>query len=194
VDGALSAAWRPDRSDFAFLARAEYRSDAVTDALAGVAGPAGSGLFTVTGDARSRRVIASMSSNWSPSGRGDDRSAQRTEIGLFTAVRHNFDSYQGFDLAGTSLFAGLDARFGIGPRVEIGAGMTLRSALADHVTSFAIGPHLGFSPARDTLLTIGYNITGFRDRDFADARSTRKGVFVTLRFKFDAEMLGLAGY
>jgi hypothetical protein len=61
------------------------------------------------------------------------------------------------------------------------------------VTSFAAGPEVGLVPARDVLLTVGYNITGFRDHDFSAARSTDKGFFATLRMKFDASSLGFLG-
>jgi len=43
------------------------------------------------------------------------------------------------------------------------------------------------------MVVIGYNITGFRDRDFAGARSTTKGVFATMRIKFDSNTLGALG-
>jgi hypothetical protein len=44
------------------------------------------------------------------------------------------------------------------------------------------------------VLTVGYNLTGFHDRDFSDAQSTDKGVFASLKVKFDAgsfDFLGL---
>ena len=55
------------------------------------------------GDARSRRVIGAISANWSPRGKHDGQFVQRTELGLFAAVRHNFDGYEGFNLAGTTV-------------------------------------------------------------------------------------------
>ena len=196
-DGAIAIAHRPASSAIAFLAKAEFRADRVTNAVAGEAGPAGRTALTVNGDARSRRIIGSLSANWSPDDRvgedGNERIVQRNEVGLFAAVRHNFDRFQGFDLAGTTLLGGLDARIGIGDRIEIGGVATVRASLADGTTSFAVGPQIGFVPARDTLLVVGYNITGFRDRDFAAARNTDKGLFATLRMKFDADTLGFLG-
>jgi hypothetical protein len=43
------------------------------------------------------------------------------------------------------------------------------------------------------LLTLGYNIEGFRDADFAAARNTDEGVFAALRFKFDTDTFGFLG-
>lgn len=193
LDGAIAAAYRPANSALAFLAKAEFRSDAVTGAVAGEAGPAGRSALTVNGDAKSRRVIGALSANWSPKGTVDGQRVARHEFGLFAAVRHNFDRYQGFDLAGTTLIGGIDARLGLGEHVEIGGQATVRRNLSDHTTSFAFGPQIGISPTKDVLLTVGYNISGFRDRDFSAARSTDKGLFATLRMKLDTDTLGFLG-
>ena len=192
-DAALSAAHRPANSPFAFLTKLEFRSDSVTDAVAGEAGPAGRTALTVNGDAKARRLIGSLSANWSPKNEVDGALVQRTQIGLFLAVRHNFDQFQGFELAGTSLLGGLDARIGIGEWLEIGAAGTARHSISNGTTSFSAGPHLGISPAKDTLLIIGYNFSGYRDRDFAAARITDRGAFATLRLKFDTDTLSMLG-
>ncbi len=196
-DAAIAFAHRPDDSEFALLGKLEYRSDSVTDAIAGETGPAGRTALTVTGDAKSRRLIASASTNWSPRGRatvdGAAQQVRRDEFGLFVGIRHNFDRFEGFDLAGTTLLAGGDVRVGIGERIEIGASGTVRTNLDDDVTSFSFGPHVGFVPADGMLLTVGYNIAGFRDADFSAARNTDQGVYASVRIKFDADSFGFLG-
>ncbi len=200
-DAALAFAHRPDDSEVALLGKIEYRSDAVVNAVAGETGPAGRTALTITGDAKSRRVLASVSANWSPRGYDDDLENlegiewmnRRSEYGLFLAARHNFDRFEGFDLEGTTLLAGADARFGIGERLEIGATGTVRTNLDDNVTSFSFGPNIGFVPADGMLLTVGYNIEGFRDDDFSASRNTDKGIYVSARVKFDADTFSFLG-
>ena len=197
-DGAVAFAHRPANGAVATLAKLEFRSDYVLNATNGVAGASGVTALNVDGTARASRVIGSVSTNWSPRGRihgegGQDEFVQRSEIALFGAVRYNLDRYHGYDLAATALLGGLDAHIGIGERVEIGGTATVRSTLSDHVTQFAVGPTIGVVPARDVILTLGYNFTGFRDRDFAAARNTPKGVFATLKIKFDTSTLGFLG-
>lgn len=194
MDASLAIAHRPAGSAFAFLGKLEYRSDAVRNAVKGETGPAGRSALLVDGDARSRRLIASFSGNLSPSGR-DDRGemTRRDEFGLFLAARYNFDRFEGFDLDGFTVLAGLDARVGLGDRFEIGAVATVRTSPGQGTTSFAIGPQVGFTPAKDVLLTVGYNVTGFRDRDFSAARTTDKGAFASIRAKFDADTFGFLG-
>ena len=194
MDGAIAFAHRPDESEIAVLGKLEYRSDAVTNAVAGETGPAGRTALLVNGDAKSRRVIASVSTNWTPEGEDDDGNmTRRDEFGLFLGARYNFDRFEGFDLAGTTLLAGADARIGLGERFEIGASATVRSNLDDDVTSFSYGPHVGFVPADGMLLTLGYNVAGFRDDDFSAARNTDKGFYAAIRVKFDADTFGFLG-
>lgn len=187
VDAAISAAYRPASSAFAALTKIEYRSDAITGATAGDAGPVGRGALLIDGDAKVRRLIGSVSANWSP-GKADG--TQQTEVGVFAAIRHNFDRYEAFDLKGTSVVAGLDLRFGLAPKLEFGGQVTVRRGITDGTTSYAIGPQVGITPVDNMLLSIGYNITGFRDRDFSASRSTSRGLFAAVRMKFDAGLLG----
>jgi hypothetical protein len=193
TDASISAAYRPAGASFAALTKIEYRSDAITGAQAGEAGPAGRSALLLSGDATARRLLGSISANWSPGADDEHQTAQPTELGVFAAVRHNFDRYNTFDLKGTSLIGGIDLRIGIASRIEIGGQATVRHSTSDGTTSFAIGPQIGVSPAKDVLFTIGYNVTGFRDRDFSDSRSTTRGLFAAVRMKFDSTLLNSLG-
>ena len=194
---AISIAHRPATSAFAFLSKLEFRSDRISGVTAATGIGTGSATdgtaLTVDGNARSRRIVASFSGDLAPTGRVDGQMVQRTEIGVFVAARHNLDRYQGFDLAGTTVLGGVDARIGIGKRIEVGGSATVRRSLSDGTTSFAVGPQIGIVPADNVMVVIGYNLTGFRDRDFAAARNTTKGVFATMRVKFDSGSLGFLG-
>ncbi|MCY1673103.1 isopeptide-forming domain-containing fimbrial protein [Novosphingobium sp. SL115] len=187
---ALSLAHRPANDPLAFLAKVELRDDTVTDA---VAGNASGTALSVDGDARSRRLLGSISADWAPLGRDDEALVQRTEIGLFAAARHNLDRYDGLDIAGSTLMGGIDMRIGLGDRFELGGTATVRKGLSDGTAAFAFGPQLGVAPASNVFVVFGYNITGFRDRDFAAARSTQKGASVQIRMKFDSNSLGFLG-
>ncbi|MEO0907488.1 MAG: hypothetical protein AAFY07_08155, partial [Pseudomonadota bacterium] len=196
MDASLAFAHRPDASEIAMLGKLEYRSDQVTGAIAGDVAGAGQTALLIDGDATSRRLIASLSTNWSPrSWRADSlgirQQTRRDEYSLFLGARYNFDEFEGTEFSGISLLGGLDARYGINDMIELGVSGTVRTNLEDEVTSFAFGPTIGISPVKDTLITLGYNIEGFRDGDFAAARYTSEGLFAAVRLKFDAETLGL---
>jgi hypothetical protein len=194
LDASIAFAHRPDASPLAMLGRLEYRSDRVTGAVAGDAGGAGRTALTVDGNATSRRLVASFSANWSPRGRDEDGAeVRRHELSLFLGARHNLDEFEGEEFKGTSVLVGADGRIGIGERFELGASATVRSNITDGETRFAFGPTLGVVPAKGVLLTIGYNLEGFRDRDFGAARNTDKGVFAAVRMTFDADTFGFLG-
>ena len=191
---AVSWASRPAGSRFALLEKLELRSDIVRNAVAGQAGPIGGAALTITGDATSRRIVNSLSLNWSPNGSGDLRFAGRGELSLFWGSRYVFDRIDADDIAGWSNLVGLDLRRDLSAKVDIGISGTLRASAAGQTMNYAIGPSLGLSPFKGGYASIGYNVVGFRDVDYADARYARSGPYVTLRFKFDQttfEGLGL---
>lgn len=194
VQAALAAAYRPAHSDFAALGKLEYRSDRVSDAVLGAAAPVGRTALTVDGDARAERLVASLSTNWRPQdGAESGEVSNRTEIGVFVGARYNLDRLDRQNVTSTALLTGVDARFGVGPRVEIGGSATVRANVSDGTVGYAYGPQIGFSPAKNTLLTVGYNLTGFRDPDFSAARHTDEGVYASVRVKFDSDSFGFLG-
>lgn len=77
------------------------------------------------------------------------------------------------------------------------ATIAIQAALAERErsgqTSFSFGPQVGFVPAKDIVLTIGYNLSGFKDRDFSASRQTDKGVFAAIRLKLDHNTFGFLG-
>lgn len=196
LDASIAFAHRPDNSPLAMLGRLEYRSDTITGGVAGEIGGAGGPgrtALSVDGNATARRLVASLSANFSPRGQVDGAGVRRDEFALFLGARHNLDQFEGTEYKGTAVLAGGDARFGIGERFELGASATVRASLTDKSATFAFGPTIGVVPAEGVLVTVGYNIEGFRDGDFGPARNTDKGVFAAVRMKFDASSLGFLG-
>lgn len=191
---AIAGAYRPADSGFAALGKLEYRGDRVADAIDGQLTPVGRTALAIDGDARSDRLVASLSTNWRDMGKdGDDRRFERAEIGVFLGARYNFDSFEGQGLASTALLAGVDARLNVDQRVEVGAAGTVRANMSDGTTQFAFGPQVGIAPAHNTLVTLGYNFAGFRDADFAAARHTERGIYASVRVKFDSDSFGFLG-
>ena len=193
LDGAVAVAHRPERSPLSFLAKAELRSDQVTGAISGEAGAAGRTALIGNGTMRSRRAIGSISANWTPLGRDGGFATERAEVGMFLALRQALDTFDGFDLSGTSVIGGLDLKVAAFGDFEVGGVATVRHNLGRGKTAFSFGPQVGFAPAKDMVLTVGYNISGFRDRDFSEARQTDRGLFATMRLKLDRDTFGFLG-
>ncbi|HEU0045670.1 hypothetical protein [Sphingomonas sp.] len=164
-----SLALRPI-GESALLAKLEYRSDRAGDVL-------------------DRRAVGSMSLAIQPRAR-DGR--ERGEINLFAGARYALDRIDRYDVAGWSALLGADARIAVGRRIEVGASATLRGDPRG-TYAYAYGPSLGVRPAKDMLVTVGYNVRGFTDRDFAAARTTRAGPYVTAKLKLDRDSFAFLG-
>jgi hypothetical protein len=182
----VSWAHRPAGSRWSWLEKFELREDRVTGAVAGRAGPIGIPL-TISGDARSRRLVNSLSLN---------RISGRSELSLFWGSRYVSETFGDQDVGGWSNVVGADFRFDLGDTIDFGIAGTVRGGLGGDSAAWSAGPSLGFTPFENGWVSIGWNVAGFHDRDFEEARYTRSGPYVTMRFKFDQltlQSLGLGG-
>jgi hypothetical protein len=57
----------------------------------------------------------------------------------------------------------------------------------------AVGGEIGFRLRDNLWLSLGYNATGFSDRDLVSSNYTTRGAFVRLRMKFDEDIVDIAG-
>ncbi len=194
----LSWAHRPDNSRWSWLDKVEFHEDKVRGAVAGEAGPIGGALLTVDGNVTSRRLINSLSVNYTPidkrDGAGNDREfVERGEYSLFWGTRYVFDKFGEDDIAGWSNVIGLDARFDLSDTIDVGGAGTVRFGTKGTTIAYSGGPTVGVTPFKNAYISAGYNFVGFEDRDFEESRYTRSGPFITFRLKFDQESLNSLG-
>lgn len=97
------------------------------------------------------------------------------------------------DLKGLSNLFGTDLKYDIGKGVDLGFSGSLRQNPKGGSYSWSGGPTVGIAAMKNGYVSIGYNVTGFSDRDYDAARYTRSGPFVTLRMKFDQGLLAGLG-
>ena len=172
----LSWAHRPAGSRWSWLEKLELREDRVTGAIAGQPGPIGIPL-SISGDARSRRAVNALAVNYSAPG--------GSEISLFWGARYVSEKFGDQDVGGVSNVVGADFRFDLSDTIDVGVAATVRSGLGGDSLAWSAGPSLGFTPFENGWVSVGWNFAGFHDRDFEEARYTRSGPYVTMRFKFD---------
>ena len=96
--------------------------------------------------------------------------------------------YVSTDLGGNTYnsmthLVGGETRFDITERIDI--GLHGSALLAEDSTQYAYGPSIGASPVDNVWLSLGYNVAGYKDEDFAAAEYSQKGVYVKFRLKFD---------
>ena len=195
----LSWAHRPADSQWAFLNKAEFRYDAIKNAVAGLPGPIGGAALDISGDAKSRRIINSFSVNYTPIDERDYDDAdrpnefiERGEYAAFIGIRHVSDRFGQDDVKGWSAVVGGDLRFDLSDVADVGVAGTVRIGQGGDNIAYSGGPVLTVSPFENANISLGYNIVGFEDRDFEESRYTRSGAYVTFKLKFDQE--SLAGF
>ena len=184
----LALALRPQDSRWSVLERLQLRRDhadaGITDRnMLGV--PAYGGGFQAT-----LRVINNFAVNYRTGNEGAGHGLEATLYYGSKWVRGSFgaDDYTGYVDA-----IGFDLRRDLGRRFDVGLQASVQHAWDRGTVAYGYGPSLGVSPARDVWITAGYNVAGYRDRDFEADRYARKGPYVTARLKFDGRSLGRAG-
>ena len=192
---ALAISWanRPDDSRWAWLEKLELRSDTANGLTAGLPGPIGGAPALITGSASSKRIVNSLSINWSPVTKSEGRYLGRSEVSLFWGSRYVSDRIDQDDLSGWSNIVGADIRFDLSETIDVGLAGSVRESNGGRAISYSGGPSVSLSPFDNSYITVGYNVVGYRDRDYADTRYTRSGPYVTLRLKFDQNSLAGLG-
>jgi uncharacterized repeat protein (TIGR01451 family) len=188
----ISWAHRPSDSQWSFLNKTEFRYDAVKNAVAGLPGPVGGAPLLVNGDVKSRRIINSLSVNYTPIDKDDGLFIERGEYAFFWGTRYNSDRYGPDDVKGWSNVIGADVRFDLSDFADVGASGTVRIGTNGRNLSWSGGPSVTVTPFENANITLGYNLVGFEDRDFENSRYTRSGPFLTFKLKFDQQ--SLAGF
>ncbi len=75
------------------------------------------------------------------------------------------------------------------------AGLSVAAMFSERVDNvlWAVGPEIGYIFTKNVRIGLGYNVVGFSDRDF-DAALTAEGLFLSLRIKFDENLLNWARF
>ena len=176
----LAFAWRPIDSHWSLLERLQLREDKAN-------GQANSSnaLAVPTfaqGDDSTMRAINNLAINYRS---GAEGAGHGFEASLYYGAKYVKGRYADETYDGFIDVIGLEIRKDIGTHFDIGAAGSVQHSWSGGAFAFSYGPSVGVSPAKDVWITVGYNIAGYRDHDFEDARYTRQGAYLTMRMKFD---------
>ncbi len=160
----VGAAWRPVESDWAFLNRLdlvfdENRSDAF--------------------DTTTRKLVENMNANYAP--------GSRWQLAVQLGGKYALDDIDGENYSGATTLTGLEYRYNLTPRWDVGVRGSLLHSFGTDTTSYSTGASVGYNPYKNAWVSVGYNVTGFEDRDFAGADYTAQGPYLKLRFKVDQQ-------
>ena len=141
--------------------------------------------------ASSMRFINNFSLNWIAS--GSEEEGSRTQVSFYHGAKYTIQNFDGVDYGGFYQMASVEARHDLTDWLDFGLQAGVKHSWSDKTLQWSLGPTVGVSPIKNTWVSFGYNVTGFEDRDFAGARGTVKGPWLSFRIKFDETSLGLAG-
>lgn len=169
----MSSARRPIDGHWSSLQSLRVRHDAV--AFAG-------GLEAT----RTSRVVSDVSINYDS---GIDDETMGLSVSLYHGARYTFGRFDDQDVEGFSQILGMESRLDLTSRIDVGLNLAVRHVAQGQQLAYVFGPSIGLSLARNTWVSLGYNLAGFIDRDFSAQRYTRQGAYLTLRLKFDQSSL-----
>jgi hypothetical protein len=125
------------------------------------------------------RVVDNFNSSW--------QIDPRSQLGLQLAARYSSATISGDRYSGLAGLAGFDYRRDLRPRIDCGVHGTTLQSFSSHVGESAFGLDVGFVPARNVWISVGYNFRGYADRDFDANRYTAAGPFISFRVKADQD-------
>ncbi len=84
---------------------------------------------------------------------------------------------------------GLELRHDLSERWDVGLRGSRLHSWNSSTSDYGAGLSVGYNVVTNTWISLGYNIIGFRDKDFSDGNYTAQGPFLRLRLKVDQETL-----
>ncbi len=163
VDTRLAAAWRPRDDGPIIFNRLDLKQD------------------NVVGEFDTWKVVNNFGLN--------THLSDATQAAIYNGLKYTDASFGDFEATGWTYLLGGELRHDLTRRFDIGINGSVIHTSATDTTQWSLGPNVGFSPKQNVWLSVGYNVTGFEDRDFQAAEYTRQGVFIKLRFKFNEQSL-----
>ncbi len=105
------------------------------------------------------------------------------------AIKYVEDHFNGNSENDIVQVIGNETRYDIREDVDIGIQGVIRNSAATNSNSYSVGASAGYTPAKNVYIQAGYNIVGFRDRDFSLLGYTAQGPYLRVSAKFDQDSL-----
>jgi hypothetical protein len=123
------------------------------------------------------RVVNNLNGNYRPN--------PKTQISLQYGAKYVNETIYDDEYGGYTDLFGLEGRYDLTTKWDLGLhGAVLHSWDANQY-DYTSGVSVGHNLAENVWLSLGYNFTGFTDRDFSQADFTAAGPYLKIRMKFD---------
>ena len=162
INANFSFAYRPEMTNWIILDRFDYK-DSLNREL-------GDKEHTI-------KFINNLHINYKPS--------DRLELGMHYGLKYVKDSIDGLELSSVTDLLGLHLIYDINDKFALGAQASVLHSYTAKNLDYGAGVFVEYSPWKNSVVTFGYNIAGFRDEDFARQNHYRNGVYLQFKIKFD---------
>lgn len=128
-------------------------------------------------DYDSRRFVNNFVANYA--------SGRRVQISLQYGAKYVLESIDGTDYTGYTDLTGIELRYDLTKRWDIGYRISMLHSWSIDQVDYGTSLSTGFNLGKNFWISVGYNLKGFKDRDFSRADFTCEGPFIKFRIKFD---------
>lgn len=187
----LAWAYRPLGWHWSLLDRLQVKHESIEGGLA-QGGLFGYDSLDVAGTGRSTRIINNLALNrvsraWTAKDREGNlfNLNQRNQWSLYYGAKYVNDRIDGSDYSGYTDMAAVEVRHDLTRHWDIGLQASALHAWEPGTVQYSFGPSVGFAPFTNAWISVGYNLRGFEDPDFSQARWTAEGLYLKVRVKFD---------
>ncbi len=162
INANFSFAYRPEMTNWILLDRFDYKDNLNKEQ--------GVKEHTI-------KFINNLHLNYKPN--------DRLELGMHYGLKYVKDNIDGLSLSSVTDLLGLHAIYDINDKFALGAQASMLHSYSAKNLDYGAGVFMEYSPWKNSVITFGYNIVGFRDEDFAQQNNYRSGVYLQLKVKFD---------
>ena len=124
-----------------------------------------------------RRIVNNLNANFRP-----DRKLQ---LSLQYGAKYLLETIDSSEFSGYTDLIGLEGRYDITSKWDLGMRGSLLHTWGSGELAGSSGVSVGYNIVENAWLSLGYNLTGFSDKDFSASDYTARGPYMRFRFKFD---------
>jgi uncharacterized repeat protein (TIGR01451 family) len=165
VDLRYGLVYRPPQTQWIVLDRLDF----IIDEQSG-----GTGISI---SSKSWRLVNNFITNYRP--------RKDLQLSLHYGAKYVQETIEGSDFSGYTDLLGVEGRYDITKDWDIGLQSSILHSWNSGQLDYCEGISIGYNVVQNAWISLGYNLTGFKDKDFSQAEFTAKGPFVRFRFKFD---------
>ena len=164
----LSYAYRPLLARWTVLDRLDFIGEDQND---------------LTTNSHAKKLVNNFNANYIPN--------RRTQLSLQYGNKYVSDAIDSQEYKGYTDIASAELRYDVSNRWDVGVRCSVLNSWNSGVHVFSAGASVGYRVMDNTWLSVGYNVKGLTDNDFDGAEYRAKGLYATIRVKFDQDTLNL---